>query len=289
MRQHASTERTLCEQDQSTETSPLDAALASRAFWKELCETFGDLMFETDRAGRFVFVAPAEVLGYQAHRLLGHLGSDIVCGWDRAGGTLLNPFASSRPIRMQHVWMRKQDGSAALFAISARPTGQGGVRGVGIDITADDTTVRASVKAVLFQATLDRILARMRDEVLTSRIVRAGLGELADCLGAEGASVIIGTVAGDGPAADQPPAPPLFATGGGWDEIAPRIVLPDNEDGSAGGQCVTIAGRHVLLIPSGIRFGAPSALVVWRRNRSEWRDDERRLASATAIALRTAL
>ena len=275
------------------ESSAVDAALASRAFWKELCDTVGDFMFETDRAGRFVFVAPSEVLGYQAHNLLGHLGSDIVCGWERAGGSSFNPFSCARPMRMQHVWLRKQDGSASLFAMSARPNGQGGVRGVGIDVTADDETVRASAKAVLFQATLDRIVARMREEVLTLRIVKAGLDELADCLGAEGAAVIVDDTADAGPIKTEQSRSitTLCGTGDGWEEISPRLALPDEVIPAADGVARTTvaAGRQVVLVSNETRFGSPSALVVWRPNRLEWRDDERRLTAAVAAALRSAI
>ncbi len=291
MRQDASSERTVTRSSSDArEASAIDAALASRAFWKDLCEAAGDLMFETDRAGRFVFLAPAKILGYDAHALIGHLSSDILCGWDRPAGAAVNPFAAASAIRMKHAWLRQRDGSAALFAISLRPTDGGGVRGIGIDVTSDDDMVRASVKAVLFQSTLDRIVARMRDEILTSRIVRAGLRELIACLGAEGAAVVPVSQpdARDGaPLRADAMSGPLHGAGDGWDEIAAQ-GMPDLDALSLQPSILSAgAGRHLLVCSNQTRFGPPSALVVWRRNEQpDWRDDERRLTLGVAAALR---
>ena len=268
-------------------TSAIDAALASRAFWKEVCETVGDMIFETDRAGRFVLLMPAGILGYQVHTLIGHLGSDLICDWDGAGGTRFNPFRCQRPTRMQHVWLRKLDGSAVLFAFSTRPTSQGGVRGVGIDVTDDDATVRTSVESVLFQAMLDRIVARMRDEVLTSRIVRAGLDELVGCIGAQGAAVAL-----DAAHAQERATPaPLYATGEGWDEIAPHLATSGVADAATeeAPRSVLSGGRQILVVPNRTRFGPQTAVVAWRRSRSDWRQTERQLVAAVAAALRSTI
>ncbi len=295
MRHDASIERTVTRSSDARasdarEISAIDAALASRAFWKDLCEAVGDLMFETDRAGRFVFLAPAKILGYDAHDLIGHLSSDILCGWDRPAGAAVNPFAAGGAIRMKHAWLRQRDGSAALFAISLRPTDGGGVRGIGIDVTSDDDMVRASVKAVLFQSTLDRIVARMRDEILTSRIVRAGLQELIACLGAEGAAVVPVSQpdACDAPSRADAMSGPFHGAGDGWDEIAAQ-GMPDLDALSLQPSILSVgaAARHLLVCSNQTRFGPQSVLVVWRRNEQpDWRDDERRLTLGVASALR---
>ncbi len=293
MRQNASSDGVIrvaaCD---ASDPTALDAALTSRALWKDLCETVGDLIFETDRAGRFAFLAPSEALGYQTHTLIGHFASDILCGWDRPETAVANPFTSPRAIRMQHVWLRKQDGSAALFAVSARRTDLGGTLGVGIDVTSEDDMVRASVRAVLLQSTVDRIQTRMREEVLTPRIIRAGLDELVECLGAEGASVMVTTQAGRPDTDENPLDPatlPLYVTGNGWDEVGPELAKADDAGADLHNvaQSVAAAGRHPLLCSMRTRFGPAAALAIWRRlGRPGWREDERLLAAAVAAALR---
>ncbi len=262
--------------------SALDAALASRALWKDLCETVVDLIFETDRSGRFVFLAPAGLLGYQSHDLIGHLASDLLCGWSSPNLAEANPFAVSVPSRMQHVWLRRHDGSASLFAISARPVVTGGTRGIGIDVTAEDTTVGTGLKAVLLRAMLDRIQARMRDEVLATRIVRTGLAELSDCLGAEGAAVIVPP--------DEPngPVTVMQQVGQGWKDIAEHAASIAHPDAPPSIATTDHAGRAILACSSLARFGMPVLLLVWRL-RSGWRDDEQRLAAGVAEQLRSVL
>ena len=299
MRQEASIERTSTGAPLGLgDASMLDAALSSRTFWKELCETVGDMMFETDRSGRICFLSPAIVLGYPSHNLVGHLASDLLC---EAG---LNPFAAGRPVRMQHVWFRRADGVPALVALSARPLASGGMRGIGIDVTETAAVTRNSAAIVAWRAMLDRVVSRMREEVLTPQILQAGLSEAADCLGAEGAAIVVATpvIANQGiptqarteasdlsdAAGSADAVTRLHGVGRGWDEIAPHLRLPPalacvpRQEKFTG----TAAGRDLMFCSNHARLGPPSALVLWRRDREGWRDDEHGFADAVAAALR---
>lgn len=284
MRQEASIERTPAGIPLGLGEAPMiDAALSSRAFWKELCETIGDMMFETDRNGRFSFLAPTDVLGYPAHILVGHLASDLLCD------PLANPFAASTRIRMQHVWFRRADGQPALLALSMRPTPSGGVRGIGVDVTHAESAAHAVASTVGWRSMLERVVSRMREELLTPQILRAGLLEIADCLGAEGAAIVAPRTQNDAPGTE-----PLLlhGTGEGWDELGAQFRIPPaiasglERDPVLG----TLAGRDLMVCSNRTRFGAPSVLLVWRRDRpGNWRDEERAFISAVADALRDAM
>ena len=265
----------------SNDTAAMDAALASRAFWKELCESVGDLMFETDRQGRFTFVAPNNVLGYDAHGLIGHLAADLLGAASTSGTHGFNPFASPRALRMHHAWLRRRDGSVALFAVSGHPISSGGMRGVAVDVTQADDAARQSAEAALSQAMVDRIVDRLRDEVLAPRMARAGLSELVHCLGAVGAAIaVMPHLSGpDAEARDQPPAlAAVYEVGSGWEEFAPRLqafleaeLLPDGATRS-----LRTDGVHLLVCSHRNRFGSPAALVLWRRaDQPDWRESDR--------------
>ncbi len=284
MRQEASIERTPRGAPLGLgDASMLDAALSSRTFWKELCETVGDMMFETDRNGRLCFLSPASVLGYASHDLVGHLAADLLCDRD------LNPFTAGCAVRMRHVWFRRADGQAVLLALSARPLPSGGMRGIGIDVTESAAITRTSASTVVWRAMLDRVVARMRQELLTPQILKAGLSEAADCLGAEGAAVVAASPGHSRGTEPSYTVVRLHGAGQGWDELAPHLRLPSGiADGVEDGpQAEMIAGRDLLFCSNRTRLGPASALVAWRDGRERgWREEEQDFAKAVAAALR---
>lgn len=275
--------------DASCDSAVMDAALASRALWKDLCESIGDLMFETDRHGRFVFLAPSDVLGYQAHILIGHPAADLLCA---AGASAhgFNPFATPRAIRMQHAWLRRRDGSVALFAFSGHPTGSGGMRGVAVDITRTEEAAQRSADAILTHAMVDRIVDRVREEVLAPRMARAGLSELVDCVGAQGAVIALMPTALSPPPDGQPATlSAAYSVGSGWDEFAPRLrTFLESELLEDGATAVVQTERgHALVCSNHNRFGSPTALILWRRSgQPAWRDADRTITVTVAKALR---
>ena len=48
-----------------------EALIESRQRWRDLVTMAADIVFETDAAGRFTFLAPDHVLGWSAETLLG--------------------------------------------------------------------------------------------------------------------------------------------------------------------------------------------------------------------------
>ena len=56
------------------------ALLDSRQRWRDLVTMTADFVFETDGEGRFVFVAPAVVLGWPTEMLLGQPATLLLVG-----------------------------------------------------------------------------------------------------------------------------------------------------------------------------------------------------------------
>jgi diguanylate cyclase (GGDEF)-like protein len=190
---------------------------------------------------------------------------------------------------MRHLWFRRADGRTAVLALSLRPTRGGGVRGIGINVTDSEAAASDAASSVGWRAMLDRVVSRMRDELLTPQVLRAGLTEMVACLGAEGAAIVAARVeeGGHGAAALL-----LHSAGDGWDELGPQFRMPAEigsglEPGPVAG---ALAGRDLIICANPTRFGPSSALVVWRHQRPErWREDERAFTAAVASALRDAM
>src|SRR5208283_17 len=170
-----------------------NALLDSRQRWRDLVNMAADFAFETDEQGRFSFVMPDPALGWSAVTLLGQPADLRLAELSESGG--FNPFRTTRPIRRHRTWLKRPDGTLACIAFAAAPLldGRGrqiGVRGLGIDVTEQDSA-EAQMAAMLRRSeVLDYILTVMRNEVETPRVMHAALDALANALGAEGAAVI---------------------------------------------------------------------------------------------------
>ncbi|HET8996324.1 MAG TPA: PAS domain S-box protein, partial [Acetobacteraceae bacterium] len=142
------------------------ALLDSRQRWRDLVTMAADLAFETDAAGRFVFVNPDPALGWSAGLLIGQPAELLMA--ERNG---FNPFQPTAELRGRRAWLRRGDGSAAClrFAIAPLCDAQGhitGARGVGVDMTGQDAR-EARIAAMLRRGeVLDHILSRIGQEVL---------------------------------------------------------------------------------------------------------------------------
>lgn len=281
--------------DEAGDLSLRNAALASRDFWKNVCEAAADLVFETDRQGRLVFLAPREVLGFKADDLIGHYAADIFGVRSNAASVGFDPFRPTDPIRMRRTWLRRRDGGHDAYAITARPMTGGGGRGIGIDVTEWDAVGRANAAALRGRLMLDRIVFRMRDEILPARAVGVALAELIACTGAEGAAVAGFGASPDGRAEDEVDGAHL--AGDGWDLVAPGFSTSvqgdqgwDDEPGDPAR--VTFwesGGRSVMVCPIRTRFGRPCALLLWRRAASPCSQDDLDLVASLAGALRAPL
>ena len=186
-------------QEANAEAVLRDALLDSRQRWRDLVAMAGDMAFETDADGRFVFLSPELVVGWPSAALIGQPAELLLARVDGAGG--FNPFRSNASVRHRRAWLRRPDGASVCMAFAAAPlfNAEGevaGARGVGQDMSEQDAHEAAIAASLRRVELLDHILWRMRQEVLAPRMMRAALESLMTALGAEGCAVI--DMIGDG-------------------------------------------------------------------------------------------
>ena len=258
-----------------------EALAESRQRWRQLVCLAADMVFETDAAGRFVFIIPDQALGWPAGMLIGQ-PSELLVG-DDGTGPILNPFRPVAECRRRRAWIRRCDGSLAMMAISAAPLldasgGIIGARGIGIDMTDYDTQSSQIAGRLRRGEVLDHILSRVGQELVADHMMDAALWAMIHALGAEGAAVIAAS-------AESPSVGILHDCGPGAaatiDTAARLIALQPPEPGEA----VNFDGRLVLAVGCPTRFGANAGLAMWRSaNARAWdREDILLAASATGI------
>ena len=259
------------------------ALLDSRQRWRDLVLTAADIAYETDAAGRFVFIMPDPVLGWPVATLVGQPGELLLAG---GVGNGFDPFRVTAPIRRRRAWLKRADGKAVMLACSAAPLldARGrvvGTRGMGVDWSEFDGGA-ASVAASLRRGeVLDHILWRMGQEVVAPRMMQAALGALVNAVGAEGAAVV--DISSD-------PGPRLaHRAGGGADEVlAEAAALLTSADGPA--VAVAPNGRPLLVAGCRTRFGVNAGVALWRSPGSRgWDADDRQLIDAAASLIRMVL
>ncbi len=250
------------------------ALLDSRQRWRDLVTLAADLAFETDAAGRFVFIAPDPVLGWPAATLLGQAAGRLLAG-DAAAGAV-SPFRPAAPMRGQRVWLRRADGATACLSFAAAPLHDGagavcGARGIAQDVTEAERR-EGEVAAILRRGqVIELILARMRTEVLAPRMMQAALLPLVQATGSEAAAVLHATAA---------IAAPVLAA------VKPVLAGPDGGVGSG----VAADGRGLLAAGAQTRFGEQVALLLCRAPGARpWDADDRALLDAAAALVRTIL
>lgn len=266
--------------------APLRTALLdSRQRWRDLVSMAADLAFETNAQGRLSFVMPDPTLGWAADTLIGQPGELLLA--DPTDGATFNPFRATEPCHRRRAWLKRADGSVACLIFAAAPLVDGsgrqvGTRGLGIDVTEQDSA-EARVAAMLRRsAVLDHILTLMRREVAAPRMMHAVLDTLSNALGAEGAAVIRPDGGGTLLLAHQ--------AGGGAALVLPTAsrLLRGITDGTACG--ATEEGRSVLVVACDTHFGARAGLVLWRTPGSrDWDSDDIGTADAAALIVRVVL
>ena len=166
---------------------PLRAALLqSRQRWRDMALMAGDLAFETDRAGRFVFLSPDPAFGWPVVTLLGQDAETLLAGSSFAQN--YNPFRPVTPVRARRAWLRRPDGGSVCFSFACAPLldEEGriiGARGLGQDVSAQDGHDAAVATALRRGQMLDHILWRMRQEVLAPRMMQAALDSIITAIG----------------------------------------------------------------------------------------------------------
>ena len=259
------------------------AMLESRQRWRDFALMGGDLCFETDAEGRFVFLAPDPLLGWQAGILLERDAGQLLAGCDFSAA--FNPFRPTEPVRRRRAWLRRADGSSVCFLFATAPLldAEGrvvGARGVGQDVSLQESHDIEVATALRRTEVLDHILWRMRQEVLAPRMMQAALDSIVTALGLEGAAVL--DMMGDGvlPTATH-------QTGEGLTAVLFRaLALLDSGDRqSVAEHAAEVDGRQLLVCPCQTRFGARAGLALWRPPGGRKLDSDDAILAASATGL----
>jgi diguanylate cyclase (GGDEF)-like protein len=256
--------------------------------WREMAASVAELAYETDAAGRFVWVAPDPALGWSAATLEGQPGHLLLAPAPAAD---FDPFLAIAPVQRRRVWLRRRSGSVICLDITVRPVRDAGgrVRGTrGLAIAAEGTDgssapIAASEGALRRAEVLDRMLAQMREHVLTPEMLHGMLDLLCGATGAEGAAIL--------DTLREPEAGPVLhqaGNGAAETQATALAVLTDAAD-----QPLTLIApdrRPVLGCPSYTRFGERVGLVLWRApGGAAWDADDLQLASSAAAVVRVVL
>ena len=259
------------------------ALLDSRQRWQDLVAMAADFAFETDAAGRLVFLWPEVVLGWPAGALLGQPASLLLA----ASADSMDPFAIAPAFRDRRVHLKQADGGMACLSFSAAPLMQGGspcgMRGVAQNVTEADFREDQAAAALRRLQVLQHILRQMRQEVLAPRMMQSVLQGLTAALGCSGAVVVnliespdLSSVLHHVGAQAAPVLPTLFE--------CLQAETPDPVSATAEGDV------PVLACPSYTRFGERNGLCVWRPAGSlPWTEDDSALVSSVSAIVRVVL
>ncbi len=258
------------------------ALLDSRQRWRDLVGMAADLVFETDATGRLAFVMPDPALGWPSAVLLAQDPGKLLAD---PGG--FDPFRPDAPRRGRQAWLRRVDGSLACLVFSVAPLldAEGriiGARGLGIDVTEEQAATAAAAGALRRGAMIDHILARMRQEVLAPRMMRAVLDSVRNALGADGVAVL-------GQSAEGPVV--QHQTGDGVVAVLDAILTLIDRDGAEQAATAAVASPRPLLVSvCRTRFGERAGLAAWRgADGRPWDAEDRLLLDAAGGIVRVVL
>jgi diguanylate cyclase (GGDEF)-like protein len=263
-----------------------DALIESRHRWQHFVGLAADLAFETDAAGRFVFMMPEAVLGWPSGSLIGEPSDGLVA--DDVADTLFNPFRPAMEVRRRRAWIRRFDGGLALMTISTVPLRDEhgvivGARGVGIDMTDDDSQTALIAGRLRRAELLGHILARVGQEAGADAMMDAALWALIRALGAEGAAVI-------GRQTEALPIEILHESGPGASAVLPTAAELLANETCESCHAVTLDGQFLLAVACRTRFGPNAGLAIWRNAMSRpWDQDDKLLAESSVTLVRMIL
>ncbi len=259
----------------------VQALSESRERWRLLVHDTADLAFETDESGRFVLLAPEFVLGWPVDQLLGTPASALLfCAASAVADTLFDPFRTQHAVRGRRVWLRDASGLPACLLICAAPIAErpGAVRGIGIDVTAQEDREDGIAAALRRHETAGGLARRMREAALPFASLGIGLDALVRAVDAQGATLLLHEQ--DAPlriaaAAGQPWAGSPQALN---DAVLALCEQPPTWLVASTRQRI-VEGRSLLLCGDTNHFIDRAVLALWR-TQAAWSEAEAALAAA---------
>jgi diguanylate cyclase (GGDEF)-like protein/PAS domain S-box-containing protein len=264
-----------------------NALIQSRQMFKDLVACSSDFAWETDPDGTFNFVSRPAALGYQTSDLDSRPAADLLHAEHPAPSPL--PFRCQAPVEDVELWLRRADGSAACFLVSATPVRDRdgnllGRRGVCRDVTELRQQEAALALARERQALSEAIVDSIRNEVDPRAMLAAAVRSTTAALGGGDGWLI--TLTDDGGAA-------LAATTGGAELGAATIArLARRFRGLAGETVLAFAGggRRLLAVGCADHGVIHGILCIARpAGAAKWQAHERALLASVAPAAAVAI
>jgi diguanylate cyclase (GGDEF)-like protein len=263
------------------------ALLQGRERSRDLLAMAADFAFETDAAGRLVFVAPDNALGWQAGCLLGQPARLLLASPDYA----FDPFTASPAYRDRRTWLRRADGTPVCLRVTAAPVNGpgsipgliGGMRGVAWDMSEAGVQEASTFAALRRAAILDQILDQMRQEVCGPQMILTVIEGLAAASGALGVVVVDLLARLDGTVV-------LHQCGLDPATILPALLAQADQEETGPGPATGPDGQHLLICTTYTRHGQRIGLCLWRAaDAPEWSTGDTALLSSVGAVLRLML
>ncbi len=147
-----------------------EALVASENRMRRRIDLLSEVVFETDAAGRFIFLNQAwtRCLGHEVENAIGLPASHFVLPEDQPRfESLIRRAASSSPDERQRLRLRRANGSIAWMEMSVTPLGDGGVVGALHDVSAIHRAESEVVKLSLVASATDNLVIITNREGLT--------------------------------------------------------------------------------------------------------------------------
>jgi diguanylate cyclase (GGDEF)-like protein/PAS domain S-box-containing protein len=260
-----------------------NALLDSRERWREFVSMAADIAFETDAAGRLVFLSPETLLGWDTAALLGQPARSLLAAPEHG----FNPFGGRQAFRGRRTWLKREDGSNTCLRFSVTPLVENdrfvGLRGVAQDVSEEDKRQTEAAAALYRAHMVEHILQQMRQEVLAPRMMLAVLEGLAGALGCLGV-VVVSQLANPGEAVV------LHQCGADPSAILDSLVngLQDKTSGTA--SITAMGGERVLICASYTKFAERTGFAVWRGATGvPWTAGDSALLTSVAAIIRVLL
>ena len=273
------------------EAAALVQALSeSRERWRALVLLGADLGFETDADGCFSVLASETVLGWPAERLIGTPAEALLVPEHGApAAKLFNPFRTEVAVRRRRVWLRDASGGSTCMLISAAPVPgcPGAVRGLGIDMTGQETHDSRLAATLLRREMIRMVARRMRHVALPFASLAVALAELLHVIDGQGATLVL----------HDPEATLRVAAKAGQPWPGSMQLLHDAVSASCEQtpswlteqtRQSHVAGQSLLLCAGTNHFIDRAILAVWREGKP-WTDDEIALVAGLLPALQPIL
>jgi len=259
------------------------ALFDSRQRYRDLVTISSDFAWETDAAGRFIFVSPHGALGYSPEDLLGRGAEEFLV--DSEGSATDLPFHARTPIVQAQVWLRNIENEEACLLASAVPVHDGnggwlGARGLCRDVTRERLRDSELAQSKAREQVVAYIVNQIREEARPRAMLEAASSMLGRATSSEAAVMSYAPDEGW----------KILATHGDWPESIDAAHLAGHLAESGDTFEIRI-GEHRLFARRTWYHGAVNGAVLLMRNimGRDWHEDERAVLNAVAGQLAIAM